>query len=238
MIYHERMEPYLERLKEKFDRALVLGSSRNKPEFKTAWEIIIRSHEPRHYHNLYLAHHDLLINCGGIPVYITDEMVMASFFKYVKFHPRSSDYLQSSAEYMKTVLFDLFGWNEMKVKKIARLIKESENLSDIDPTGFDHELFLLRDMKMARLAKPYSNFINDRNYLIAELNPHFTISDIFVAEFKLFKILEKRKRLFLTAVCRRTIEEAARENISKRINWFVNECTVIREKIERKELIT
>lgn len=234
----EHMEPYLERLKEKFDKALTLRSNRNQTEFKTAWEIIVRSHETRHYHNLYLTHSDLLINCDGIPVYITDEMVMASFFKYVKFHPKNHEYVHSSADYMKTVLFDLFGWDEIKVKKVARLIKESEEFVDADPNNFDHELFLLRDMKMARLAKPYSNFINDRNYLIAELNPHFSIPDIYVAEYKLFKILQKRKRLFLTTVCRRSFDEAARDNIDKRVNWFVNECSIIREKIDRKELIT
>lgn len=238
MIYDEHMEPYLEILKERFDRALSFKANRNKPEFRTAWEIITRIHEPRTYHNLYLVHHDLFMTCDGVSVYITDEMVMASFFKYAKFHPKSPDYLQSSSEYMKTVLFDLFGWDEQKVRKIARLIKDSENLEDADPNGFDHELFLLRDMKMARIAKPYSNFINDRNYLITELNPHFSISDIFVAEFKLFKILQKRERLFLTTVCRRSFEEAARENIDKRINWFVNECTVVKAKIERKELVT
>lgn len=235
------METYLERLEERFKRILSIRSTRNKSDINSAWKTVVQSHANRNYHNLWLAFHDLFINCDGVPILVSDETAMAIFFRHIRYHPKQSSMcfgIEPSIEYMSFILSDMFGWQRAKINHIIKLMRSGQTLAPPSADAkFDHEDFLIRDMKIARLAKPYSNFINDRNNLISELVPHYKLNDIFVMEFKVFRALQKRPNLFLTTLCKNCFTNAAQENIDKRVMWLSNECKVVKDKLDKKELI-
>ncbi len=218
----EKVEPMDEYY---FCSAMSKYSTTNRQNICNLWERIVQQHEGRPYHNLNLTYSDLK-NAENIQRHVPELVIVAATFRYCNFNPAISKNLEKVIEQTQTCLSSPFGWKWVNVDEVLNLIRSNSILHF--PKNDRYEIKLMHDMKMARLAKSYLDFIQDRVNARKEFQ---SIGDkqFYLIDRGLLRFYNGMKELFCLNSFQHLTAQS-RHNIGQRLQVINEKLDILKNK--------